>query len=614
MRAEDKKIVEFFHGSFFEVPDYQRLYAWEEKNCKDFWNDIIKSVKEEQNHYLGTITLEEKGNGKYEVIDGQQRLTTFYLFALALYCVLSEKELWKDDKDRIKFETVFLVDDIHKLILGNINKDFFKDLIDKVLSEGCSCIYTIGSPPENTNRKILNCLKFFYEKLRKIDEEDLRNIKNFLFSQDYSKCLFLVKFIVNDEKTAIKIFEVINDRGLPLSYVEKLKSHLMFVVENEKLSFARNYINVKFGEFFKYFDLIKSKGEDWGITYIKRDLREDDLLVYLYHYLARWAINKYNLESKIGYNYDANKEYIWTDFFLKIIDILRSRKNDLEEFIKNTVNDLSGLAESFYKLLDEANCNGKSYNKALFKFLVLLQPNVRTWHLLVSTKYKGFLDLNLLRMIESMDVRIYKVRGTDPRKNIYWHVISELKGANKFPFQAFCDFLKEYGNNIDFESKLSGYMYDNVVTKYILWELNNKQEIIKLAQKLNINIPMLEDYFNDCNVELYRSLQKEHIIAQNVSEDFRNIFLDEREFSEYINKLGNLTLLKEKENKDCSNEIPLKKSETCYFKSEIPYTKYIISEYITKYEKFEKEDIDRFTNLIIDFCKKRFPMCGEEAF
>ncbi len=73
------------------MPDYQRLYAWEEKNCKDFWNDIIKSVKEGQNHYLGTITLEEKGNGKYEVIDGQQRLTTFYLFVLALYCVLSEK-------------------------------------------------------------------------------------------------------------------------------------------------------------------------------------------------------------------------------------------------------------------------------------------------------------------------------------------------------------------------------------------------------------------------------------------------------------------------------------------------------------------------------------------
>jgi len=613
MRAEDKKISEFFHSSFFEVPDYQRLYAWEEKNCKDFWNDIIKSVKEGQNHYLGTITLEEKGNGKYEVIDGQQRLTTFYLFTLALYCVLSERNLWKDDRDKIKFETIFLIDDIHKLTLGNINRDFFEKLVDRVLSEGCSYIREISSPPENTNRKILNCLKFFYEELGKKNDNELKNIKDFLFSQDYSKCLFLVKFIVNDEKTAIKIFEVINDRGLPLSYIDKLKSHLMFVVENEKLNLARNYINAKFGEFFKYFDLIKSKGEDLGITYIKRDLREDDLLVYLYHYLARWTITEYGLRDKIGYNYDANREYIWGDFFLKTIDILKSRKHDLEAFIKNTVDDLSGLAKSFYKLLDEAKCNGESYNKSLFKFLVLLQPNVRTWHLLVSTEYRGFLNINLLKLIESMDVRIYKVRGTDPRKNIYWYVISELKGANKFPFQAFCDFLKEYGNDIDFENRLKGYMYDNEATKYILWELNNTQEIINFAQALNINISNQNIHFNDCDVELYRKLQKEHIIAKNVGEDFKNAFFkDEIEFSEYINKLGNLTLLKEKENKDCSNEIPLKKAETCYFKSKIPYTKYILSEYITK-NNFGKNDIDKLTNLIIGFCKRRFPICDKEA-
>ena len=562
--------------------------------------------------------MEEKGNGKYEVIDGQQRLTTFYLFVLSLYCVLSERNLWKNDDERITFKTTFLagIDGTPKLTLGNINRDFFKDLIDKVLSEGCSYIREISPPHENTNRKILKCLKFFYEELGKKDDKELRDIKDFLLSQDYSKCLFLVKFIVNDEKTAIKIFEVINDRGLPLSYVDKLKSHLMFVVENEKLSLAsnlRNYINDKFGEFFKYFDLIKSKGEDLRITYIKRDLREDDLLVYLYHYLARWTINKYGLGNKIGYNYDANREYIWTDFFLKTIDILRSRKNDLEEFIKNAVDDLSGLTESFYKLLDEVKCNGESYNKFLFKFLVFLQPNVKTWHLLVSAKYKGFLDINLLRLIESMDVRAYKVINTNRRKHFYENIISELKDKDNFPKNALCNVLKEYGNDIDFENRLKGYMYDNEATKYILWELNNTQEIINFAQVLNINISNQAIHFNDCDVELYEELQKEHVIARNVGEDFkRKCFKDEAEFNEYINKLGNLTLLKEKENKDCSNEIPINKAQRCYSNSSVPYTKYILSEYITK-NNFGKNDIDKLTNLIIDFCKRRFPICNKGA-
>lgn len=266
MRAEDKRIRDFFSGSFFEVPDYQRLYAWEDKNYKDFWNDIVTSVNNSLPHYLGTITLKREDN-KYYVIDGQQRLTTFYLFALALYCNLSKRNLWRDEDEKNDFRTTFLKYSSElKLKLGNINKNFFEKLVNTVLNrnqlnECCKLAESnlINKPKESTNRKLLKCFEFFCNEFMRLQDGGVESIKNFLLSTNYKKCLFLVKFTVEDEKTSIRIFEVINDRGLPLTYIDKLKSHLIFMVEDLGLNQSlRDKINNKFGEFFKYFDLIKS--------------------------------------------------------------------------------------------------------------------------------------------------------------------------------------------------------------------------------------------------------------------------------------------------------------------------------------------------------------------
>ena len=295
---------------------------------------------------------------------------------------------------------------------------------------------------------------------------------------------------------------------------------------------------------------------------------------------------------------------------MKILDILRLNPVDLEHFIEETISDLVGLAKSFYTILDKAKQQNDDYSKRLYKLLVLLQPNIRIWHLIVAAHYKSFLNENLLKLIESMDIRIYKVRGTDPRKDIYMEVISELKQSNKFPFKSLCKFLQEYGNDSDFERYMRNKdMYKKEATKYILWEVNS--ELSQIAKQLGVNSASRQ--FNDNDVKLYSKLQIEHIIAQNLNANFGDFgFSNETEFKEYLNRIGNLTLLEENLNKSrrCSNKISMLKADKCYPDSQNPFTSSILVDYIRNKQGFSKSDIDKLTTIIINFCKRRFPICN----
>src|SRR5690554_5472287 len=86
-------VSKIFTERLFRIPDYQRGYAWTERQLKDFWNDIIQ-LEDDKNHYTGVLTLENVPIKKFEeweddlwiiksrsyepyyIVDGQQRLTT----------------------------------------------------------------------------------------------------------------------------------------------------------------------------------------------------------------------------------------------------------------------------------------------------------------------------------------------------------------------------------------------------------------------------------------------------------------------------------------------------------------------------------------------------------
>ena len=566
--AHAKNVYELFAGKVFRVPDYQRNYAWEKKNWEDFWNDIKEGLLTKTEHYWGTITLKSTGESFYcsekdipfnlfEVVDGQQRITTIYLFLLALANV---------GKPALR-ESFIKCGNIYRLELGGLNNQFLKELVDG----------KPVSPTIKTNRLLKKCLEYFENQIRSFNKLDE-------LSEYLQRITFSLEFVVQDQTLAVKAFESLNDRGKPLTLLDKAKSYLMFVSLRYLNSKLNGEINNVFGLVFTNYDIIKEVGEKENIDYIKSNrFTEDELLRFFYHYFAHYSITKYNLP--IGYDYDATANDVFEIFLKKSCEYLRNNPSDLENFVKEFLGEIKLFTLSFKRIIEKVKEDCKL--KKLFSFLGL---NTRVYPLIISLELKGWLDNSMINIIEALDLRVYKVRGTDPRAKLYREVISQIK-TNTNPGDiktGIISFINEFMPDPLFQHYLNQSIYDNPATKFILWEYEKHKDLD----------------FDDCNYNLYLDCQKEHIFAQNPKPTFPSYgFNNEEEYFANIDRLGNLCLLEEKLNKQCQNKLPDQKKQY-YQQSKIKETQRLGFNIGNK--GFNKSDIDKRTKDIIDFCLNRW--------
>ena len=566
--APAKNIVELFAGKVFKVPDYQRNYAWEKKNWEDFWNDIKEGLLADTEHYWGTITLKSTGESLYcsekdipfnlfEVVDGQQRITTIYLFLLALANV---------GKPALR-DSFIKCGDIYRLELGGFNNQFLKDLVD-----GRNPLPTI-----KTNRLLKECLEYFENQIRSFNR--LNDLSKYL--QNKTFCL---EFVVQDQTLAVKAFESLNDRGKPLTLLDKTKSYLMFVSLRYLNGRLSDKINSVFGNVFADYDIIKEIGEKENIDYIKSNrFTEDELLRFFYHYFAHYSITKYNLP--LGYDYDATAKDVFEIFLKKSCEHLRTKSLDLENFVKEFLEEIENFASSFKRIIEKVKEDCKF--RKLFSFLGL---NTRVYPLIISLEVKKWLNKSMLSIVEALDLRVYKVRGTDPRARLYRDVISQVKTSTNPEDikRGISSFINEFMSDPLFQHYLSQSIYDNPATKFILWEYEKYKD----------------PNFNECDYNLYTNCQKEHIFAQNPRPTFPSYgFSNEEEYFANIDRLGNLCLLETELNRQCQNKLIEQKAQY-YQRSNIPRTGQL--GFDIDNNGFNRFNIDEITRNIIEFCLKRW--------
>jgi uncharacterized protein with ParB-like and HNH nuclease domain len=168
----------FGNGKKYIVPLYQRDYSWKEDNWEDLWADILLAIESNSVHYMGAIVLQNKGNKTFNIIDGQQRLTTITIIALA--CIAKIKELATNNIDReaneerVKLLSSKFIGDkdpssltyFSKLSLNENNNTFFQ-----------MYILTLKTPDnlilrkfKDSDRLLLKAYKFFQEKVSKYFE------------------------------------------------------------------------------------------------------------------------------------------------------------------------------------------------------------------------------------------------------------------------------------------------------------------------------------------------------------------------------------------------------------------------------------------------------------
>lgn len=257
MKSGAKTIKELFCGQkIFEIPEYQRPYAWEEQQFQDFIEDI--NQKTEKDHFFGTILFQEKPSRSkdftyIDIVDGQQRIITLTIFIKLLLEKLPESN---DDLYESLVKTYTQGDGEYKLNILPIDDDYFKS---RILKNDLSAANQVETPSQ---KRLLEAKKWFQIWIDNwFKQESFESLQQLILKIENMRVL---TYSVEDQTEAALIFETTNDRGKPMTNLDKVKSILMYngalasdSPENRE-SFLKTLQN-RFGKIYQNIDKIGSQ-------------------------------------------------------------------------------------------------------------------------------------------------------------------------------------------------------------------------------------------------------------------------------------------------------------------------------------------------------------------
>ena len=247
MDAENQSVRDLLGKYCFHVPDYQRSYSWNSENIDEFLDDlfnVVHSTQADARHFLGAVTMAKRDeqHDAVDLIDGQQRMTTIFLF---LYVILGQYRSARfADKatgraDELLRKLAYLNDDGERkgsrLVLGEFNRAFFDDFIIDGHNKSDEDREHIKSSYQAKHEFAQNqAIYDAFNKMKLMVEERLDCCQSEEDAYDYLKALHIcvldrfeiVTMIVEEEADAFLIFETLNDRGLALSAVDLIKNKL----------------------------------------------------------------------------------------------------------------------------------------------------------------------------------------------------------------------------------------------------------------------------------------------------------------------------------------------------------------------------------------------------
>ncbi|HHC7352587.1 TPA: DUF262 domain-containing protein [Vibrio campbellii] len=569
----EKKLSSLFDGrTIFNIPEYQRAYAWGSSQLQDFVEDI-ENQKIDRSYFLGTVLFEEKGQEKnyklIDIVDGQQRITTIIIFMTVLIELLRNLTNDEDELDDIDllFETYVKYKSQFKLRALDEDNDFFHSYI---LSNNCGKDY-IRTPAQ---RRLYKAKTFFSKYLSDFSKEELLIIKNKV--DENSRVLV---YSVQDTAEATLIFETTNDRGKGLTNLEKIKSFLMYksyISSEETPEDLLNSIRSRFSDIYKEYEKYESK------------IAEDSILQY--HFIAhqKWNAKEYQqyvskVKSKINkfiVNKKNDKALHFIDkysvelkeSFLTVHDILKSKIPELRDiFILSRTGNFWPLLIKTYKL-------DKTENKSNF--------------------------INVVKLLEKYSFRVYAVnqnRGNTGQSKLY-SFARDFDGDYQELENKLKAIIRSYSSNKMFVSNMSDeWIYDWMTTRdlsYFFWKYENYLRTTKQPK----SSPMSEEEFITKDSKFKLSI--EHIASQTPNKSIvkdSSILpeVDEEFEEEFLHCLGNLTIDPQSSNSSKGNKIFEDKNEKYFirapFKTQNELDSFVVN------NEWSRESISHRKQKLIDF-------------
>ncbi len=471
LNIDQKTIKELFSDkkSDFLIPDYQRPYAWGEAECQTLWDDIFSFAFPDGNadnfdsdndeYFLGPIvTFKNSENGKQEIIDGQQRLTTLMLLLRAFYSKLLNM---KDDNTKktkeIIASCIWKVDEFD-------NPDINRVKIDSEVStdddkEEFISILKNGLVTKDMKSKYADTFRFFEARIQDFLSE-YPSYFAFLPNRVLKNCI-LLPIEAESQDTALRIFSTLNDRGKPLSDTDIFKAQLYkyYSLKNEKDDFITRW---------KELERLSEK-----IFSSQSGSPMDELFTkYMYYLRAKQGNRKTTTE--------ALRKFFEKNGYALL-------KND------NVLNDLESLANFWYSIEIQSN----KYSERVLKQLFVLHyaPN-SMWSYFLSVYFMAnknasndLSEEKLYYFLNKTIAFIWSYSFIRPGVNalrtpLYPEMINIVNGEDV----AFSDYLL---NENEVLAGIKNYIFTNgrPITKSMLaWWMfyNPDQKLIKLDTKLEI--------------------------------------------------------------------------------------------------------------------------------
>lgn len=518
-----KMNIENCFKNHYVVPDYQREYVWDETQVEQLLSDINEAYvsNNKKPYFLGMTVVYQGNDSDLELIDGQQRITTFFL----ILCVLIN--LYEKNNES---SSVF------KNIIYSPKMDFDGNTVDS---------YCLDLQYESSSKQLDNIFKGNVPEESSGDDQDwtlsekrlyaaYRSIKKKLI-QDYPKIdelkrfgsyIFkMVQFVqieTNDIADALKIFETINQRGVGLNSMDLLKNMMFMQVDRDEfkqlnsewksiidklesikekpLRFLRYYITAKY-------DISDDKGNINGI------LPEDKIYQWLMNNEAQCGYKK-NPFGFVGSMKDAINRYI--------------------RFLRPTVST-----------------PGASYLRNVF--------------LIAGTSYR--LHMVMLLAAQNMDNDTLEKYHQIVESFVYFATINKVK-ANVLEKNVaiWCPLIRKIENKDD----LKKFVINNLKPLIDDWNNDYQYNFMSLnlnsIQKYRINfiLARIGKYVNerkaggsnyaDVTDFLDKKYTLEHIMPQTCN-DLQSYDMTAEEYDEYIGRLGNLTILEKTINSCIQNAL-----------------------------------------------------------
>lgn len=545
-RIENHKytIEEAFRECFYIVPDYQREYVWSDKEVCQLLDDINEKFDtgSSSEYFIGTVLVSPTGQKNYyEVIDGQQRLTTFFLLLCAL------KHLFEGEPQRQvisglistsytdsdgETRTSLKLEPRYENAAEVITKLVELDAEPQTVRAG---IQAAGIASFGSLENLINAYSTLYRYL-KDNYDDVPKLKKY-WGYLATNVVFIQ--ISTDVSSALKIFETINERGVGLNPMDLLKNLLFTQVKQEQFTQLKNE--------WKKITKPLEKGKEKPLRFlryflmanyvIKNDrsdsvVREDEIY--------DWFIDKQNA-ALCDY---ANKPFEFIRKVIFSVDHYLAFSNGLgndgkPSLVMDSIKSLVGGAFSLHYVLLLAAAN---FPKPLFDHFVAQLESFLFYYIFTKTPTKD-LERNFSQWADELRVLADIVDPTQQKSQLNAFIVDRFDTNMKGKSQELNDALK----------RLTLYSMQQYRIRYFLARLTQQVDMAFSGLKVRGSLGP------------FTNLEIEHILPNSPTAELLVNWSDENSgiaYDDYKNRLGNLTLLEKPINIVAGNDFyTAKKSE-----------------------------------------------------